>query len=130
MLNGESITFANNVREKIYHYRNDQKDGLCTDINLTLGIPSKQVMYREGKQNGEEKQFVISAWGDETLYLVATTTYINGRKEGPYIEEYISVFTEKGEKRFKSKANGLKEKGQFKNGRRVGQWVKYDLKEK
>lgn len=130
LLNGESIFYSNGVREKIYHYRNDKKDGLCTDMNLSLGIPRKQVMYKEGRQHGEEKQFVISARGDETLYLLATTTYINGRRNGLYTEEYLNVFTEKGEKKFKSKANGLKEKGQYKNDKRVGHWVKYDLKGK
>lgn len=130
MLNGESISYSKGVREKIYHYRNDKKDGLCTDMNLSLGIPRKQAMYKEGRQHGEEKQFVVSARESETLYLLATTTYVNGRKDGPYTEEYLSVFTEKGEKKFKSKANGLKEKGQYKNDRRVGHWVKYDLKGK
>lgn len=116
-LNGESVIFASNGKiEKVYHYKNDKKDGLCTDFDAMSGKPKREIYYKEGRQDGTEKLWVTSTNFD----YIAVTTYVNNRKDGPYTAYYQE------DKRRNIKEGTLKEKGQYKNGYKTAHWISYD----
>lgn len=109
---GLHVSFNNSTgkRSKEYHMKNDRKDGLYREYNPSNGKLKYEAIYQLGRLHGKERKLVVSNQFD----YWEVTTYENGRQNGPYEARYV-------------KNDKLRESGEYKNGRRVGRWKRYDV---
>lgn len=98
------------TREKEYCMKNDRKDGLYREYNPSNGELKYEATYKLGRLHGKERRLIVSNRFD----YWEITTYENGRQNGPYEARYV-------------KNDKLRECGEYKNGRRIGRWKRYDM---
>ena len=98
------------MRTKEYYLKNDRKDGIYREYDLKNGELKYEATYQFGRLHGKARQLVV----DNRFDYWETSTYVNGRQNGPFESRYV-------------KNNKLRECGEYKNGHRVGRWKLYTI---
>ncbi len=116
VLNGLCVRYLNGKRQVQSYFSNDILDGVSYQFNQT-GDVTVETNYKNGKKDGVERQWFTHI---KQGYM-EETTYIAGRKNGPFKSFYLT--NENQPKKKKS----LKGSGLYENNRRVGLWTTYNI---
>lgn len=100
---GQSIQYHYDRSYVTQEYKNDELDGVEISY-FNNGVKKLATEYRHGELNGKR-----TFWNREGQISVQQT-YVDGEKNGPYLNYY---------------AGKLTDKGQYKNDRKVGTWYRY-----
>lgn len=97
-------------------YQNMKKDSVWVNFNES-GRLSMTETYKNDLLNGEKNMYYIpSDPEDKSQIIISTYNYVDGKPEGKFTEYYPT------------KPNRVvKLTGQYRNHKRVGEWVSYEL---
>lgn len=98
------------TRTKEYYMKADRPDGLYREYDPDNGELIYEATYQYGRLHGKERRLVH----DNRYDYWETSTFVNGRKTGPFESRYI-------------KNDRVREAGEYRNGHRIGRWKLYDI---
>lgn len=109
---GQQVVFNSEtgLREYEDQLKNDKRNGLCKEYDPKTGEVICEAEYVNGKKHGKVKMLVADNRSD----YWETYVYVNGFQSGPFESHFI-------------KNDRLREKGTYRNGRKVGRWALYDI---
>lgn len=97
-------------------YINQQKDSIWTSFD-DLGRITMKESYKNNKLNGQKSLYYLpDNPEDRSEIVISIYNFVNGQVEGEFVEYYPIKPSKK-----------LRKTGQYKNHRRHGEWIYYDI---